>query len=43
MPQVGMKKYPYTAKGEKAAKMDAMKTGKKMVAKKVMKKMGKKK
>jgi hypothetical protein len=42
MPQVGMKKYPYTAKGEKAAKMDAMKTGKKMVKKQV-KKMGKKK
>jgi hypothetical protein len=42
MPKVGMKKYPYTAKGEKDAKMDAMKTGKKMVVKKP-KKMGKKK
>jgi hypothetical protein len=43
MPQVGMKKYPYTAKGKKAAKMDAMKTGKKMVVKPSKKKMGKKK
>ena len=39
MPQVGMKKYPYTAKGKKAAKMDAMKTGTKIVKK--PKKMGK--
>ena len=43
MPQVGMKKFPYTAKGMAMAKMAAKKTGKKMVAKKVMKKMGKKK
>jgi hypothetical protein len=42
MPKVGMKKFPYTAKGEKDAKMEAMKTGKKM-AKKPMKRMGKKK
>jgi hypothetical protein len=44
MPKVGMKEYPYTAKGKKDAKMDAMKSGKKMVSKKAMpKKMGKKK
>jgi ATP-dependent protease HslVU (ClpYQ) peptidase subunit len=34
MPKVGMKEYPYTAKGKKDAKMEAMKTGKKMVSKK---------
>jgi hypothetical protein len=38
MPQVGMKKFPYTAKGEKDAKMEAKKTGKKMTKKKVAKK-----
>lgn len=43
---VGKKKFPYTAKGEKDAKMEAMKSGKPMkkAGKKVMpKKMGKKK
>ena len=39
MPMVGKKKFPYTAKGEKDAKMEEKKTGKKMV----VKKMGKKK
>jgi hypothetical protein len=39
MPMVGKKKFPYTAKGEKDAKMEVKKTGKKMV----VKKMGKKK
>jgi hypothetical protein len=39
MPKVGKKEFPYTAKGEKMAKMEAKKTGKKMV----VKKMGKKK
>jgi len=34
MPKVGMKEYPYTAKGKKDAKMEAMRTGKKMVSKK---------
>jgi hypothetical protein len=44
MPKVGKKEFPYTAKGEKMAKMEAKKTGKKMVTKKmVTKKMGKKK
>ena len=43
MPQVGMKKFPYTAKGEMAAKMEAKKTGKKMVVKPTAKKTGKKK
>jgi hypothetical protein len=54
MPQVGMKKFPYTPAGKKAAKMYAkaegmeekammMKSAKKKVAKKPMKKMGKKK
>jgi hypothetical protein len=42
MPMVGNKKFPYTAKGKKDAKMAEKKTGKKMV-KKPMKKMGKKK
>ena len=30
---VGKKKFPYTAKGEKDAKMETSKTGKKMVVK----------
>ena len=40
-----MKKFPYTAKGKKEAKMELMKTGKKMVSKKKVmpKKMGKRK
>ena len=42
MPKVGMKEFAYTAKGMKAAKMEAKKTGKKMV-KKATKKMAKKK
>ena len=42
MPKVGMTEFAYTAKGMKAAKMEAKKTGKKMVVKKP-KKMGKKK
>jgi len=42
MPKVGMKEFAYTAKGLKAAKMEAKKTGKKMV-KKATKKMAKKK
>ena len=43
MPKVGMKEFPYTAKGTAMAKMEAKKTGKKMVVKPAMKKMGKKK
>ena len=43
MPKVGMKEFPYTAKGMALAKGEAKKTGKKMATKKVMKKMGKKK
>jgi hypothetical protein len=43
MPKVGMKEFPYTAKGKMAAKMEAKKTGKKMVVKPSKKKMGKKK
>ena len=55
MPQVGMKKFPYTPAGKKAAKMYAKAEGmedkammmksakKKPVKKKVAKKMGKKK
>jgi hypothetical protein len=43
MPKVGMKEFPYTAKGMAMAKNEAKKTGKKMATKKVMKKMGKKK
>ena len=43
MPKVGMKEFAYTAKGMKAAKMEAKKTGKKMVVKKAAKKSGKKK
>ena len=40
-----MKKFPYTAKGEKEAKMELMKTGKRMASKKKVmpKKTGKKK
>jgi hypothetical protein len=44
MPKVGKKKFPYTAKGQMMAMMEAKKTGKKMVNKKsAVKKMGKKK
>ena len=39
MPNVGKKKYPYTAKGMAAAKKDAKKSGKKMT---MAKKYGKK-
>jgi len=35
--------FPYTAKGMAAAKMESKKSGKKMVKKTAMKKMGKKK
>ena len=42
MPKVGMKEFPYTAKGMAMAKNAAKKTGKKMIKKQV-KKMGKKK
>jgi hypothetical protein len=42
MPKVGMKEFPYTAKGMAMANMQAKKTGKKVV-KKSIKKMGKKK
>jgi hypothetical protein len=42
MPMVNGKKFPYNAKGEAMAKMEAKKSGKKMV-RKPMKKMGKKK
>jgi hypothetical protein len=38
MPKVNGKEFPYTAKGEKMAKMEAKKTGKKMVKKKMGKK-----
>jgi hypothetical protein len=38
MPMVNGKEYAYTAKGMKAAKMEAKKTGKKMVVKKTAKK-----
>ncbi len=34
MPQVGKKKFPYTAKGKAAAKKHAKKVGKKVVKKK---------
>ena len=34
MPKVGKKEFPYTAKGVAAAKMEEMKTGKKMAVKK---------
>jgi hypothetical protein len=43
MPKVGKKKFPYTAKGEMMAMMEAKKTGKKMVVKKAAKKTAKKK
>jgi hypothetical protein len=43
MPMVNGKEFAYTAKGMKAAKMEAKKTGKKMAVKPAMKKMGKKK
>jgi hypothetical protein len=40
---VGKKEFAYTPKGMAMAKMEAKKTGKKMVVKKTIKKMGKKK
>ena len=43
MPKVGMKEYSYGPKGMAMAKMEAKKTGKKMVIKPAKKKMGKKK
>lgn len=43
MPKVGMKEFAYTPKGMAMAKMEAKKTGKKMVVKKQTKRMGKKK
>ena len=43
MPKVGMKEFSYGPKDIKAAKIEAKKTGKKMVVKPGMKKMGKKK
>jgi hypothetical protein len=43
MPKVGKKEFAYTAKGMAMAKMEAKKTGKKMVVKKTAKKSGKKK
>ncbi len=47
MPKVGMKEFAYTPKGMAMAKMEAKKTGKKMVKKTakrgMIKKMGKKK
>jgi hypothetical protein len=47
MPKVGMKEFAYTAKGMKAAKMEAKmeakKSGKKMVVKKAKKTMNRKK
>ena len=43
MPMVGDKKFPYTAKGKKMAKMAEKKMAKKAAAKKSVKKMGKKK
>jgi len=43
MPKVGKMSFPYTAKGKMDAMMEAKKTGKKMVKKTAMKKMGKKK
>jgi hypothetical protein len=42
MPKVGMKEFSYSAKGMKAAKMEAKKTGKKMVVKKAKKAVKKK-
>jgi len=41
MPKVNGKKFPYTAKGKKMAKMEEMKMMKKKAAKKPAKKMGK--
>jgi hypothetical protein len=41
MPKVGMKEFAYTPKGMAMAKMEAKKTGKKMVVKKAAKKMKK--
>jgi hypothetical protein len=43
MPNVNGKEFPYSAKGMAMAKMEAKKTGKKMVTKPAKKKMGKKK
>jgi len=43
MPMVNGKEFAYSTKGMKAAKMEAKKTGKKMVVKPAKKKMGKKK
>lgn len=43
MPKVGMKEFAYTPKGMAMAKMEAKKTGKKMVVKKAVKKIAKKK
>ena len=43
MPKVGKMSFPYTAKGMAEAKMASKKSGKKMVKKTAMKKMGKKK
>jgi hypothetical protein len=37
MPKVGMKEFSYGAKGMKAAKAEAMKTGKKLTVKKTVK------
>jgi hypothetical protein len=42
MPKVNGKEFPYTAKGMAMAKMEAKKTGKKMVTKKTVKKVTKK-
>ena len=42
MPNVGGKEFAYTAKGMAMAKMEAKKTGKKMVKKPVVKKAKKK-
>ena len=42
MPKVGMKEFAYTPKGMAMAKMEAKKTGKKMVVKKAAKKSKKK-
>ena len=43
MPKVGMKEFSYGPKGIAAAKMEAKKTGKKMVIKSSTKKISKKK
>jgi hypothetical protein len=43
MPKVGMKEFSYSAKGMKAAKMEAKKTGKKMIVKKAKKTINRKK